>query len=299
MVAMAEGKAEDAHLRKRGSIARLRKWRTWVQAAFLLVWLDPLMLRMHSVCGTVFHCYSCPLALFACPVGVVANFSALHVIPFLAFGTLLLVGSLVGSMLCGWACPFGFLQDLLGRVPVPKVRLPAWTGYMRYVVLVGLVLAVPFLWGKEHPLFICSVCPAGAIEAAAPHMVQAAGAGQQIVWPNAIKLVVTVLVLTGAFVTWRPWCRLFCPLGAAYGLMNRASLVMLKFRGDRCIHCGLCRGPCRYGVTPEKRLNDSRCIRCLECTRCGAISLGAALGGGEGRIDPDVTAGAGRKEADR
>jgi polyferredoxin len=279
MVAMAEGTAKRSR-------PRLYRWRIWVQMAFLLVWLDPLMLRLHSVCGTVFHCYSCPLALFACPVGVVANFSALHVIPFLAIGTLLLVGSLVGSLLCGWACPFGLLQDLLGKIPGPKIRLPEWTGYTRYAVLIGLVLAVPFFLGKEHPLFICSVCPAGALEAAFPHIARAAATGQTVVLPNVLKIVVTSLVLTGAFLAWRPWCRLFCPLGAIYGIMNRGSLLMLKFRDDRCIHCGLCTGPCRYGVTPEKRLNDSRCIRCLECTRCGAIALGAAAGGkGSRRID--------------
>ena len=60
----------------------------WVQAGFLLAWLDPLLLRMHNVCGPVFHCYSCPLATFACPIGMLANFSALHVIPFAALGTL-------------------------------------------------------------------------------------------------------------------------------------------------------------------------------------------------------------------
>jgi ferredoxin-type protein NapH len=281
MVAMAEGKPERSRL-------RLHRWRLWVQTAFLLVWLDPLMLRLHNVCGTVFHCYSCPLALFACPIGVLANFSALHVIPFLAIGTLLLVGALVGSLFCGWACPFGLLQDLLGRVPLPKVTLPAWAGYGRYAVLAGLVLAVPFFLGKDHPLFICSVCPAGAVEAAGPNMVRAAAAGHDVVWPNAIKIVVTVLILTGAFVAWRPWCRLFCPLGAVYGIMNRASLVMLKFRGDRCIRCGLCKGPCRYGVTPERRLNDSRCIRCLECTRCGAIALGSAASRtGSARVEAD------------
>jgi hypothetical protein len=104
-----------------GWAARLVRWRAWIQAGFLLVWLDPLMLRLHNVCGPVFHCYSCPLATFACPIGVLANFSALHVFPFVAVGLLMVVGALIGSMLCGYACPFGLLQDLAGKVPVPKV----------------------------------------------------------------------------------------------------------------------------------------------------------------------------------
>src|SRR5208337_1784397 len=121
MVSMAKNKS--------GSMAsRLARWRWWVQAGFLLAWLDPLMMRLHTVCGPVFHCYSCPLATFACPIGVLANFSALHLIPFAALGTLLVIGALVGSLVCGWACPFGFLQDLAARVPTPKFTLPAWMG---------------------------------------------------------------------------------------------------------------------------------------------------------------------------
>ncbi len=72
---------------KSGTVAsKLARWRSWVQAGFLLAWLDPLMLRMHTVCSPVFHCYSCPLATFACPIGVLANFSAIHLIPFAALG---------------------------------------------------------------------------------------------------------------------------------------------------------------------------------------------------------------------
>ena len=82
MVAMAKQQSKTI-------TSRLVRWRIWVQAAFLFVWLDPLMLRLHTVCSPVFHCYSCPLALFACPIGVLANFSALHVFPFIAIGVFL------------------------------------------------------------------------------------------------------------------------------------------------------------------------------------------------------------------
>jgi polyferredoxin len=270
MVAMAKTNSKRV-------LPRLVRWRVWVQTAFLLAWLDPLMLRLHSVCAPVFHCYSCPLATFACPIGVLANFSALHVFPFIALGTLAAVGAIVGALVCGWACPFGYLQDLLGKIPARKFDLPRWTGHVRYAVLGGLVLAIPYFFGEGHPLFICRVCPAGALEAAFPNAARLAIAGKAVVWPNAAKLVIVILVVTAMFVSWRPWCRLFCPLGAIYGLLNRFSLLALRFKPDRCTECGLCRSPCRYGVVPSKRLDDPRCIRCLECSSCGAISLGTAL----------------------
>ena len=60
----------------------LARWRSWVQAAFLLAWLDPFLLRMHGICSPVFHCYSCPLATFACPIGILAQYSACTSFPF-------------------------------------------------------------------------------------------------------------------------------------------------------------------------------------------------------------------------
>ena len=265
MAAMAETST------KRSS--KLIRHRIWVQTAFLLVWLDPLMLRLHNVCGGVFHCYSCPLALFACPIGVLANFSALHVVPFIALGTLILIGALVGTLVCGWACPFGWLQDLIGRIPTPKIELPAWTGYFRYVVLVLLVLAIPFFFGADHPLFICSVCPAGALEAGLPNTAKLALTGGTVVWPNAVKMTILVLLVVAMLFKWRPWCALFCPLGAIFALFNRVSVLALRFRKDKCTDCGLCHKPCRYGVRPDRMLEDPRCIRCLECTRCGALKV--------------------------
>jgi ferredoxin-type protein NapH len=275
MVAMAKA--------DRGSLGvRLAPWRVWVQTAFLAVWLDPLMLRMHNACAPVFHCYSCPLATFACPIGVLANFSALHLMPFIAVGTLVFFGGIFGTFVCGWACPFGFLQDMIGKAPLPKLRVPAWLGYGRYIVLVAFVLAVPFLYGEGHRLFICRLCPAGALEGALPYVAKQAAAGQPVIWPSAVKLTILVLILVAAFVKWRPWCSLFCPLGAIFGLFNRASLLVLRFHADRCDGCGGCSRACRYDVLPDKNVNNSRCVRCLECTRCSSITVGSVLGGSEG-----------------
>jgi len=264
--------------RRRPGHSRARRWRIWVQAAFLLAWLDPLMLRVHTVCSPVFHCYSCPLATFACPIGVLANFSALGQIPYLAIGTLLVVGASVGSLVCGWACPFGFLQDLFGRIPTHKFMLPVWLGYCRYAVLGGLVLWIPYVYGEGHPLFFCSVCPAGAAEGALPHVAGLALAGQAIDWPGATKIVILLVFVGLALCTWRPWCTLFCPLGAVYSLCNRFSLVFVRLAPEACTECDLCRDLCHLRGPSERRAGPGRCIRCLECTGCGAIGIGTALG---------------------
>ncbi|MBM4020129.1 MAG: 4Fe-4S binding protein [Planctomycetes bacterium] len=263
--------------------SRLVRMRPWVQAAFAVVWLDPLGLRLHNVCGTVFHCYACPLALFACPVGVVANFSALHLVPLLAIGTLLVVGGVFAGFVCGWACPFGFLQDLIGRIPAPKFQLPPWTGNFRYVVLAVTVLAVPFLWGEGHPLFICRLCPAGTLEGGIYNVGKAAAQGAAVPWPSAAKLIILGLVAAAMLVKWRPWCTLLCPLGAVFGLFNRVSAIFLRVHPDECTHCGRCARECKVGLKPERQLGDPTCIRCMDCTRCSAIRVETVLGGGRAR----------------
>jgi polyferredoxin len=259
---------------------RLAKWRPWVQATLLLAWLDPLALRLHSICGPVFHCYSCPLATFACPIGVLANFSALHLIPFIAIGTLLAVGAVFGSFICGWACPFGFLQDLAARVPTPKLRLPAFLGWFRYAVLLGLVLAVPYLYGEGHALFFCRVCPAGALEGAVPFVASQAIAGKEIICPSAAKIAVLAVFLVAIFFTYRPWCSVFCPLGAIFSLCNRLSFFFVRFQPDQCSGCDLCRDLCHQRGPWQQRAGDLRCIRCLDCMRCRALSAGTVFSSG-------------------
>lgn len=249
-------------------IDKMIPMRSWVQSVFLLVWLDPLGLRFHSVCAPVFHCYSCPLATFACPVGVLANFAALHLFPFVAVGILIAAGVFLGTVICGWICPFGFFQDLAASVPTPKYDLPSWTSYGRYVVLFVSVLAVPYFLGAEHWLFICRYCPAGALEGAIPSIISDAASGNSIVIPNTLKITVTVLVVGAMFVKRRPWCRVLCPLGAIFSIFNRFSVFSLKVNPKTCNNCKSCHSLCKYGLEPDTDADNSRCVRCLECTQC-------------------------------
>ncbi len=247
--------------------------RLWVQSAFLLLWLDPLSLRLHNICSPVFHCYACPLATFACPIGVIAQFGALQMFPFIAVGLLITIAAVFGSLICGWLCPFGWLQDLAAKVPTPRFKLPSWTGHFRYLILIATVLLIPYFFGESHPLFICRICPAGALEKALPDIITQAVAGETIVWPNAVKLTILTVFIVAIFITIRPWCRILCPIGAIFGLFNKFSIFAMRLDDEKCTDCGRCRTICSYGRQPDKDPNDSACIRCLECTKCAPKAL--------------------------
>ncbi|HOW63707.1 MAG TPA: 4Fe-4S binding protein [Candidatus Paceibacterota bacterium] len=258
----------------------LKGFRPWVQTAFLAVWLAPVGRWLHGVPACVFHCYACPLSAFGCPVGLAANYAATlptwNTVPWMLLGVLVLTGGLAGSLVCGWSCPFGFLQDLLGRISRRKIQLPGWVGNLRYLVLIGLVLWLPWYWGRQGILFddqvisICRLCPAGALESGLYYSVKSVLAGQGWIM-SWYKLFILGLFLIGAVFVHRPWCRIFCPLGGFLALFNRFSLFHLRFDRDACVECNLCQGRCPAGVKLDLKANASNCIRCLECATCGAL----------------------------
>ena len=129
--------------KRKNKMKKLAKFRIWIQTAFLTLWMAPIV-ALQSIPGCAFHCYACPLSSFGCPVGLAASASAVHIIPWLLIGIVFTVALFFGSLICGWACPFGLFQDLLAKIPTPKFRLPRFLGYGRYLVLIGLVIVGPW-----------------------------------------------------------------------------------------------------------------------------------------------------------
>ncbi len=104
---------------------------------------------LKSVCSPGFNCHGCPVATTACPVGVMALSSAVHQIPVFAIASVLAIGALLGRLMCAFACPFGLLQDLLHRIPSPKLNLPRFLRHGKYLALALLVFILPYLVGFE------------------------------------------------------------------------------------------------------------------------------------------------------
>jgi len=49
------------------------------------------------------------------------------------------------------------------------------------------------------------------------------------------------------------------------------SLFHLRYNKTECSECNSCRSRCPIGVKLDLNANSSDCIRCLDCTACGAI----------------------------
>ncbi len=250
-----------------------------INLQFLNIWFANLQLSgLRVACSPVFYCHSCPWATMACPLGVLVNFSRFQIVPLITLGILGLVGTFGGRLVCGWACPFGFLQELLHKVPTRKFSVPAWTSYSKYVVLVVFVVAVPMLW-PHAPYTFCDGCPSSVIESTIPWAFVAhwkttpglfGGFTTRFMVRMAILLATVIFVI---FVS-RGFCRVFCPLGAIFGLFNRFSLFRFNLSHKKCNGCGACAKLCPVDIDPISQMNTAECIRCYECTMHKHIGMG-------------------------
>ena len=235
-------------------------------------------------CVPGLNCYSCPGALGACPIGALQ--SALTArrrrFPFYVLGWLAAIGLLVGRFVCGWLCLFGLLQELLYKIPTPKLRIPDKIDrplrYLKYGVLALLVVGLPLLWRGEYgagvPFFCEYLCPVGTLEGGVPLVLLNDVLRPALGWLFRWKLLILIVCILSSIFIYRPFCKYLCPLGAFYALFQRASLIRMRVDASACVNCGKCAGVCPMQVDPSKSPNSTECIRCGECVRaCPADAL--------------------------
>ena len=240
--------------------------------------------ELKAVCVPGFNCYSCPGAIASCPLGSLQNAlnAAGHTAPWYVMGILALFGVILGRTICGWICPLGLIQELLLKIPTPKVRKSHVTrklSYLKYVFLAVFVIAIPLIWGVGKglilPGFCKYICPAGTFEGAVGLLQNPVNATSfyQLGAVFTSKWVIMLVIGLACVFCYRTFCRFICPLGAIYGFFNRFALTGVKVNPDRCSSCGLCVMKCQMDV---KHVGDHECIscgRCIDTCTQGAISL--------------------------
>jgi polyferredoxin len=204
---------------------------------------------------------------------VLVHFSGVHLFPLFALGTILLLGALFGRILCGWVCPFGFVQDLLYKVPSRKISLPPWTGYIKYGVLGLGVLAIPFFLGESTLFSFCRICPASALQVSTPNLVIG---GVATLNPGVmVKFGVLFGIVALAMTSSRSFCKTMCPIGALVGPLNHLAFWTVKRPMEACTTCRKCDKVCPVDGKPSERLaaglTANRSSECLVCHDCQAV----------------------------
>jgi len=204
-------------------------------------------------------------------------------LPLYLIGSLITYGIVFGRAICGWACPFGFVQDLFGKFSSGdrvSTKLDKKLKILKYFVLIfSLLLAVIFL-----DTIFCKLCPAATSLAAVPYRILF-GKGETTIWYISRIVIFSGLMFGLLFFARRFWCRYLCPIGAFLAIFNKISLIQLKIKKELCIGCMTCSKVCPMGikiheeyVAENKMYIDSKeCIKCGLCSKkcpTKALSLG-------------------------
>ncbi len=254
--------------------------------------------NLKGICVPVLNCYSCPAAVGSCPLGALQNALAAPFtrIPFYVGGFMILVGAVAGRWICGWLCPFGLIQDLLGRLSKIKKKLPYGVTRAKYLVL-ALLVVLPIIWVNEAgfgaPYFCQYLCPKGTLSAGLPLLASNYASFSPLIgvifW---IKLFILGIILLGSVFIYRPFCRTLCPLGAFYGLFNKISLFRLHYDESNCKNCKRCSRFCPVDLNLPQESNSAECIRCLKCRdNCpsGALTWKAEVKSSPPKSSPENT----------
>lgn len=299
--------------------------------SFMIGWIKGTIYQgpIKYMCVPGMNCYSCPGAFGSCPIGALQAIldefdwkksyvsqsgtyvqAPLYWVAVYVIGILMVIGALCGRLVCGLLCPFGWVQDLLYKIPVKKIKLPrneasinraAHPGFVRFLIgldrylryakyafLIVMVIFLP-LMVKANPWFCKYVCPSGMLLGGIPLMSMDKGLADAAGTLTVLKCSILTFIVVLSVFLYRPFCRYICPLGAIYSLFNKVSLYRYGIDDtacNRCKGCSACAKVCPMGVDPVKDPNSPECIRCGTCAAScpqKAIRPGFKLKTAEGR----------------
>lgn len=277
--------------------------RKWVQVIIGFLtnssWAFPFTKTIYQgplkvICAPGLNCYSCPASTTYCPLGSIQQLlgglrfaleNGQHYFGLSVLGSIGVLGGLFGRLICGWACPFGFIQEILHKIPSRKFGIPRMLSYGKYMFLLLFVVVLPLVlideFGTGHPWFCKFVCPAGTLEAGLPMLLLQPNLRNTIGLLFLNKFVILILFLTWAVFSSRPFCRTACPLGAFYALFSKVRLIKLHLDEAKCTNCKACHHVCPMGVKFNESPDDPECITCLACMNkaCKFDAISLEIGG--------------------
>jgi Na+-translocating ferredoxin:NAD+ oxidoreductase RnfG subunit len=165
-----------------------------------------------------------------------------------------------GNIYCGYICPFGAAQELLGYVLPGRFKQPIQAEAMRkarfvkYVVL--LVLIIVFFLSRNRTTLatdpLISIFNPSTLDFDRYPLL----AGQFSIYDfQSAMLLIVATVLIGSIFYGRFWCRYLCPAGAFLSLLNNVAILKRYLPAKRF-------GRCEFGLTPKDQTD------CIHCDRC-------------------------------
>jgi len=169
---------------------------------------------------------------------------------------ILLFALLTGPIYCGWMCPFGTLQDMMGfarkKLGLKKIHLPGHhtLKYLRYLLFVMMFLNI-----GDFLFTLFTYDPRTGFQLFL-----------QFRTLNLLNGLVLVLFTSAALFVDRFFCKYLCIEGAKHSIVSGGRFLKIE-RTSTCIDCKKCDQACPMGITLTKEplVKDMECISCLNC----------------------------------
>lgn len=194
-------------------------------------------------CNKGAPCSNCPLSFGICPIGTTQRLAFIRDFPFpITLVFIAITGLLFGSLSCGWACPVGFMQDLLHMPRKKEIKIANKFNAVRCFILLLFILLI---YLELRLLFLSKM-------------------GISIF--HEFTIVAGAMLLCSAIFIKRPLCRMFCPLGFIYGKLNKINLIKF-FHRKKCFGCSKCAEACVVNIQPSREFGKDLCTKCFNCKR--------------------------------
>ena len=265
------------------------------QGLFLLLFLF-LFLQTESK-GTDQLGYPAKLFLEFDPLLALATLLSGHaLVPGFAFSLILVaITAVLGRVFCGWACPLGTLNNMVGAMKRwrAKQHLRGWF-HAKYLLLIFLLagsMAGIQLSGLFDPLSLLvrhlslgfypslNYAANGFMDAVYQADLKTLTRVAEVIFgfikktvlafeqphfnQGTLMTVLLVAILLLNLSERRFWCRYLCPLGALLGLIGRWALLKREL-AESCNDCGACDRVCQGGLK-NRTWTATECLYCMAC----------------------------------
>ena len=212
-----------------------------------------------SVCGFLLGKSPNPMEgtvkVFKSMVGLYPSVTG-KLLAFCFFAVLAVVGS---KLICGWACPFGALQELIYHLPflrrLKKRRVPfAVSNSIRGLLFAVTLLILFGLLGGRQGLVLY-------------HYVNPFNLFNLDVETVSVGLVIAASLIASAGM-YRPFCQFICPFGLVSWLLEQLSLFRVRIDRSRCTECGACARACPLEAASGRLAGKLFPADCFSCGRC-------------------------------
>jgi MauM/NapG family ferredoxin protein len=213
----------------------------------------------------------------------------------------IIITLLFGRVFCGWACPLGTLNNIIGSIGKKRPAQVYVNGHrVKYYILIALLASAVFTLqpvGVMDPLsllirsFSISVYPlfnygmrsffdtlytanplgvAAVSEPVYTALKKTVLSFEQSFYQQGVFIgLLFFLVLGLNLVEKRFWCKYLCPLGAFLGILSRYSLLKRSV-SEGCTSCGVCAPACQGNARPGTK-EPWRVTECLVCGNCDDV----------------------------